>query len=301
MAQTEVRIQFFKATIFEERDGLLAEIETPAVFQYVQDVLKPQAEDPSRYMTLGNDNQLIMEIVQLKPSSIRGRFGVKRRTGLPRVEDAGVYSDLQLAATAGLAEIRHFIVYPKRHLLGIEINGNAPGISRWGQYLQFKVPNVDWVETNMILAGTATETLQRLGRIAGASLTVYSESSDVLGDLDPHLKTGLRQLKKSADNAREITVSFELGTRKRDESLELDWKAKLGTFLGKPEARQALRYVTLRAYDEQAARTRDVDLLEDRFVGFRKVAALDSTGRVLDSDSVFAQIDDLAKHLPSVE
>jgi hypothetical protein len=100
-----------------------------------------------------------MEITQVEDAAIRGRFGVKRRQGLPRIEDAGVYTDLQLAATAGLAEVRHFVVYPKLGRLGIEVNGNAPGISRWAGYLQYKVPGVDYVRTDMILADTAAETL----------------------------------------------------------------------------------------------------------------------------------------------
>jgi hypothetical protein len=298
MNQIDVRIQFFKVGFFTDKDGQFTKRSIPQVFRYVRDQLRPRTEEPSRYMTLGNDNQLIMEVVEIANGVIRGRFGVKRRRGLPRVEDAGVYSDLQLAATAGLAEIRHFVVYPRKKLLGIEVNGNAPGISRWAQYLQYKVPDLDWVSTEIILAGTAAETLKRVGRIAGATLTVYAESSETLGDLDGGLKSGLRSLKKSADNARKITVAFELGTRKRDESLELRFRKKLPGFLQKAESRQALSDLTIRAYDEAASRTRDIDLLEDRFVGFRKVAALDSAGRVIDSDSIFAQIDDVAKGLP---
>jgi hypothetical protein len=245
-----------------------------------------------------------MEIVDFAPDAtspekVRGRFGSKRRRGLPPVEDGGSYTDLTLAATAGLAELRHFIYYKHSKRLGIEVNGTAPTISRYAAYLMDKCASeVALVRPEIILAGTAAELLARVTRIAGASITVHLADADVLSEIDPHLAAGVKELNKVDGSAREVTVAFELGSRKQDETLDLGLKAKLQKFLGKKENREAVERLTVRGYDTGMGYTRDVDLLEDKFVGVRKVVTL-SDGQVVDSESAFAAIEDVATTLPS--
>jgi len=302
MATVPRRIYFYKVGFFEDQDGEMVEIAPTPSFEYVR-TLRPQDADPSRYMTLGDGNQLIMEMATTPNNgvtgSLRGRFGIKRLTGLPQVELAGAYSDLQLAAGAGLAELRHFVVYPARKILGLELNGNAPGPGRWGGYLMYKCPHVDLVRTDIVLSGTSTAVLNRLGRVAGATFTVYADQIDEVGELDDNLKRGLRALKKTSDNARKLSLTFELGSQKKDEDLDLDWKSRLGAFLRSSNGRQSVDKFSIRAFDPDAGYTQWIDLLEDKLVGYKKVVTLDAAGRVIDSSSMFSAIDEVFSTLPA--
>jgi hypothetical protein len=270
-----------------------------APYEYIRGLPADYDADPNRYMGLGDGNELIMEIVDVTDKKVRGRFGSKRRRGLPQVEEAGEYTNLTLAAKAGLAELRHFIFYVSGSRLGIEVNGTAPTISRFSGYIMHMVPDVDLVTTDMILAGSSAELLNRVTRLAGASVTVSLANADVLDQIDPHLGAGVRELHKVDDNARRVTVAFELVSRKRKDTLDLSLKSKLSNFLGKKENREAVEDVTVRGYDEYFGFTRTIDLLDDKFVGIRKVVTLDQDGRVVDSESVFAAIEDVAATLPS--
>jgi hypothetical protein len=301
VATIERRIHFYKLHHFvDPGDGGALELAAKPkdIYESIRKLPADYDADPNRYMPLSDGNELIMEIAEITPTRIKGRFASKRRRGLPQIEEAGAYTNLTLAAKAGLAEIRHFIYYPKTGRLGIEVNGTGPTISRFAAYLMRMSDEVDLVVTDMILSGTAAQLLQRVTRIAGASLTVHLDNAAVLDGIDKHLGAGLRELNKVDDNATQVTVAFELGSRKRDESLDLGLKSKLSNFLKKKENREALDDLTIRGYDQGVGYTRDIDLLEDKFIGIRKVVTLDPDGRVVDSDGVYAAIEDVAQHVP---
>jgi hypothetical protein len=158
---------------------------------------------------------------------------------------------------------------------------------------------MDLVRTDIVLAGTTSATLKRLGRVAGATFTVYAGEIDQVGALDQNLKKGLKALKQTSDNARKLTLAFELGSQKKNESLDLDWKGKIGSFLSSANGRQAVDDFQVRAFDRNIGKTQWIDLLEDKFVGYKRVVTLDAGGRVIDSSAMFNAIDEVYATLPS--
>jgi hypothetical protein len=302
VATLERRIHFYELRHWvapSDGGNVLKLIDDPtAPYTYIKGLPASYDSDPNRYMKLSDGNELIMEIVDATETKVRGRFGSKRRTGLPQVEEAGAYTSLALAAQAGLAEIRHFIFYVPEGRLGIEVNGTAPTISRFGTYVGQMAPGVDLVTTEMLLAGDAAALLKRVTRIAGASVTLPPENAEVLDQIDPHLGAGIRELNKVDESARRVKVAFELVSQKKSETLDLGLKEKLASFLSKKENREAVDDVTVRGYDEFFGFTRAIDLLDDKFVGIRKVVTLGADDRVVDSESVFKAIEETAATLP---
>jgi hypothetical protein len=307
MPELQRHIHFFDVEFGRfDYDGDAISVGMPGVMQHVAalPIAPPVFGSGSRYSPVlgAGEDSVLMEILgpPLVRGQVRGRFAVKRRSGIPPVEDAGHYRDLTLAAAEGLAEIRHFILWPREGLLGIEINGRGPTISRLRDYVLDKAADVgvEYVRVRMRLAGDQFDILERARRISSATVEVVRDRLDVVGALDSNLEAGLRQLARST-NARTITIDLRLGDRSRDATLELPWRDRARAFLADPEHRSAIARMKVQAFDEDLGRMRAVDLLEDRFVGHE--TAVEIRSGVVDSDSMYQGIVRSRRALPPSE
>jgi hypothetical protein len=227
---------------------------------------------------------------------VEGTFAYKRLVGIPPVERSGHVSPLALAAGAGLAEIRHYVYDSTRRLLGIEVNGRSAGISRLGEYIEAQCSAiVTRVEFVFRLDQDLVDLLGRVTTIRGASLTVLRDRASALSPLNRSLSNAIREL-GSAGDGLEITVAWEVGTRKRDEGISLPWLTRLPRFLG-GSGRDALTALNIRAHDLAFNRVRDIDLLETRLEGRKAVAVLD-TSNTVDSASMHRAIREVLADLP---
>jgi hypothetical protein len=294
----ERRIHLYRVAFERHAEsGAWEAVETPrAIFEAIGALPASASASPNRYLDLPDGNLLLIDVDDLVPL-VRARFAFKRTSGIPPIERRGHYRALRLQPGEGLAEIRHFVLDPGSGLLGIEVNGHSAGISRWAQYIEEIAPDlVTRVSPAMLIAGDIAETLRRIRRVRGASITVLRDRIGSLDDLDRDLAAGVRSLSAAADSL-EISVAFEVGTRHRDAEIRLPWLDRLPRFLTTQESREAVTDAVVRAYDPLVLRTREIDLLEDRFVGRRGIQQLDD-GSVV-AASMYEAIEEVMRDLPA--
>jgi hypothetical protein len=289
------RVHFFNVSMLDAEGD---PVDASAVFAHLGALPAADFADgvASRYLP-HDDDELFVEMLHTSAQELAGVFSVKRSRGIPRVERRGAYRPIGLTAGEGLAEARHFIFFPETGVLGIEINGRGPSISAFRDYLIAKGEDVGLFDVRLAfrLSSDQYDKLALTTRISSASISVYRDRLDEVSSLDPALHRGLASIKNST-NALEISVEYKLGDRRRDASLELPWKDDLPAFLQHPARREALHRLRINLRDEEAGRMREIDFLEDRFVGHVEVVRLDEGS--VDSDSMFDGIRRSARQLP---
>ncbi|MBF6619134.1 MAG: hypothetical protein ITG02_02770 [Patulibacter sp.] len=285
------RVLFYDVETFDNGSQNQQSVDIVPFFQAVAALpaVALSKKKPTRYLEW-KDNELLMEVFSSSADQIKGGFAIKRLSGLPRLESAGNWSDVVLQAGQGLAEIRHFIYWPKHKVIGIEVNGNGPGMGALAAYIKGKAPKgaIGLVEFSIYLAADQFDVLQASTRVSSATIGVRRDSLDEISKLDQDLHDGLESLAKSS-NAHELRVELKLGTRKKGASLDVGFAGKLKAFIGNAKQRESL--TTLKAYasDEGLGEMRTIDLLEDRFVG-REAVVVNNDG-VVDRASMLKAIE----------
>lgn len=288
------RIHFFRMTFSRVDTATQQLVETNDVlpiFRYIQALPASYDIEPNRYFPLYDGNDLLMQVDHIGEDKVRGQFAIKRRTKLPSIESDGQYLPLRLEARQGLAEIFHFVYYPETQLMGVEFNFFAPRIGRWQDYLTAKASHlVNMVETEIQLSGDVLRTLQRMGRKTVAVIGVHRDQVDVLEGLSGSLQRSFHELREMS-NGLELQVTMKLGTRRRDEELQMPWLRRLPQFLGIRENREALSILKIFAYDEDMRKTVPVDLLEDSMVVVKRVTSLGENSRAVMSGPMYEAIE----------
>lgn len=296
MITTNRRIHFFDIGFYTGLDDQQQPVADPRqVFREIG-ALHPRAADPNRYLEIQDGEHIYMEVEDFAAGAdaIRGVFASKRLRRIPRKERRGQYSNIALQSEEGVAEARHWIFFPNEHLLGMEVNGRGPHTSRFDYYIRQKLDWVTNVPLEMRVAGDVIDTLAKVTRIAGASLGIRRDNIEVLRDLDDDTYRAVKQLAETT-NGLEVRVSFELGTRRRDASLDLPWRERLPEFLGGADRREMIEQLKIRGFDIEAGHTRDIDLLADRFIGERAVAVVDDSSNAVVAESMWQAIDEVSR------
>ena len=115
----------------------------------------------------------------------RLRMGLIRRSGLPRVEDAGRVLPLAIASTQGLVEQTHLVFFDKG-IVGGEFNFYGPRPSRLADYLEQKVPHFPRISLDILLNRDSTEQLAHLRDVRLIDLRLRKDYVDVLADADEY-------------------------------------------------------------------------------------------------------------------
>lgn len=294
MASDTKRILFYDVDLFDASAPAKRQpVKAKPAFEMIKKLpaIELSAKKPSRYMAWGGD-ELLMEIFSIKAGQVRGAFAIKRRTGLPRLERAGKWSNLRLQAGQGLAYIRHFVYWTDRGLLGVEVNSRGPGIGALSDYLKEKAgaspANVGHAEFTIYLASDQFDRLNASSRVSTATIGVRRDSLSAVSELDQNVHDSLDALAKSG-NARELRVEMVLGDRRKGATLHLPFLTKLKKFTQDSHKREALTMLKAYAKDPELGEMRTIDLLEDRFVGSEQVVV--SNDGVVDQDSMLDAID----------
>lgn len=302
MSTLEKRIHFFDISFFGERsDGTEYEISVESVFAHIGQlpIAAPSDDETSRYWPLpGNgEDSLLMEVSKHAKFGTIGIFAVKRRSGIPRIERGGAYRNVNLGKEDGLAEIRHFVCWPKLRIIGFEINGRGPTMSRLESYILAKAGSVGVkaVRIQIRLASDQFDLLDNTRRISSASVEVARDRLSEVSKLDTDLQTGLSSLANST-NAKTVRFEWKLGDRSPESSLELKWLPKIRGFLNSPNHRGTIEKMKVNAFDSGLGKMRTLDLLENEFVGYRSVVQLRSG--VVDQEAMLKAIVAVRKDLP---
>lgn len=301
MATTQTkRIVFydFRAYGRKKRNQDAPEIALGPAFTAIKALpaLSPTLNTQSRYVPTSN-GQLLMEIFRNSKKQVRGGFAIKKSQDLPRLEKAGAWSDLTLEAEQGLAFIRHFIYWKDSALLGIEVNGNGPGLGALETYLLAqagKALGFIRCEATAYLATDRFDMLLASDRISSASIGVKRDDISAISTIDTGLHDSLKSAAKST-NAQELRIEFLLGDRRADASLSLPFLKKLKSFVASPSTRTKLTQLKARARDMDLESMETVDLLEEKFVAREEVVI--SRNGVVDRTSMLDAIDTASNDL----
>ena len=221
-----------------------------------------------RYMPWAGGDELLLEVTRTTPKRVMGVFAQKQYVGIGRIENRGKYRDLVLAAGEGLAQLRHFVYWPKQGLLGIEVNGRGPGMTALEKYLVDKCQKsngLNEVKFTVLLAPDAFDALQRADRISSATIGVRRENISAVSAFSSDIAEAFNAANE-ATNAKELRIEFKLGDRRQDASLELGFLDQAKKAVGNPLTRKALTSLQAVVKDPDWGTTRTIDLLEDRLV-----------------------------------
>jgi hypothetical protein len=293
------RIHFFNVEFLgEDQQGNEIPVDAPRVFRHLSRLpaVAYAPGTPSRYLPY-EDDEMFIQVERDTQAKVEGLFSLKRSQGIPRIERLGSYRGLGLQRGEGLAEARHFVYFRRTGILGIEINGRGPSISAIRDFIVAKCEDVGVTNVRLAfrLSSDQFDVLDRTTRISSATVSVFRDRIDEISALDANLHDGFKAIERSV-KALEIGVELRLGDRRRDATLEIPWRDRLGAFLQDPERREAVSKLKMKIRDEDAGRMREIDFLEDRFVGYEEVVALDD--RVIDSASMYAAIARSAQQVP---
>ncbi|MEM9520378.1 MAG: hypothetical protein AAGA37_13730 [Actinomycetota bacterium] len=145
---------------------------------------------------------------------LRGTFARKRLTNLPRLENAGQLSDLQLDKGTGLAELSHFVYFPDSNVLGMEYNHFAPRVHHFGRYLSEKTPHVDLVRFIPLLSPDTFKRVDELAQITRLELRVIG--TRVAGISGNNLRGVFSRLRQESPNATRLEARWSVDARDRN-------------------------------------------------------------------------------------
>lgn len=250
----------------------------------------PSSSAASRYMSWSGGDELLLEVLKIGTTRTTGVFAQKQYAGIGRIERSGQYRDLVLAAGEGLAHLRHFVFWPDRQLLGIEINGRGPGITAFEKYLIDKCAKsvrLREIAFTVLLAPDPFDQLQRAARISSATIGVRRADVSAVSAFSSDVHKAF-QAATETTNAKELRIEFKLGDRRQDASLELDFLDRAKKVLANPATRDALTKLQATVKDPEWGTSRTIDLLEERFVALAH--EVKTVNGVVDAKSMHAAI-----------
>ena len=133
------KIYFFRADAGSDDGGQPIPYDPTPALQRIQGLPFTQGADGNCWD--GADESVTCCWVDSTEAPQRLRLGNVRRRYLPRVEEGGVLSDLQIPPSSGIAEEIHVVFFPN-NIVGSEFNFYGPRISRLRRYLAAKTANV---------------------------------------------------------------------------------------------------------------------------------------------------------------
>lgn len=278
----ERKVYFYRA----ERQSMDGETWEPLDPKEVCRHLAPiECGSDNWYLDVGDGRDLCLWD-QSDARGVRLRLGVKRKQGLPFLEERGIASPLDISEVQGILEPTHVVLFDDG-LVGAEFNFHGPRISNLESYLERRA-GMSRLRFQLLLNDDATEQLSHIKELRLVHLRIHRSRLDVLGELN-----------ESLDGAFSATMSqFDIPTAEiilRTEPHKRDWLSRtllnpLKNLVKNPESRTALDLLQVRGLDDRSDHVELFDLLKDRLVSTRRVVKQQERYRTVDSDDMYRQI-----------
>ncbi|MBX0319739.1 hypothetical protein [Shouchella clausii] len=257
----------------------------------------------SRYKHYPNDDVsfLIDTEMSEKEDYLKGRFAISRRSALPELEVEGALKTLSIPANSGLAEITHFIYFKEKKILGVEFNFHGPRATALTNYLEEKSNNFkdrfDFVEIRPILNQDIDAQLQDVGEVNLFKMEVARNELELLRELDEDLHSAFEGAAKVSDEFESIEVALIKKKYSRG-GFRLPFTRKsLKELLSKDDNRQKINSLKVDAESISDGKAKVFDLLEDKMIVSKKIAAQSPISRSVDSKSMFQKIEEAYNEL----
>lgn len=242
----------------------------------------------------GDDHYAIAEEANFaEVKAIRGLFGVKRNKNLPQLEnESGQYEDLPLKDGEGLAELSHFVYFPKSAVIGIEYNHYAPRIGKLSGYIENKIHDCDRIDFDPIIRNDALERLTNLTEVIELTLVVAGDRVAEINKTSPPLGKIFRALKSGGPNTTQLTASWKFDGRTSDPDKRQLTKLRNGVIkIMRESGADKFEKGIVRGRTGDSPAIDQIDLVSEA-MGFKVgVASAAGNSRVADRASVYAAIE----------
>ncbi len=242
-------------------------------------------DDGSAYMT--EDDTVTCGWLDRAANPSRLRIADIRRTNLPQIEQLGALTPLTIDQRAGLAEQVHVTFYPN-NVVGSEFNFYGPRMSRVGRFLQDRA-GLGSLSFEALIRGDIVAQLNQLTDIRLFQLRISPAFIEEISQLDASVGGMFRSAEALGEVGRVEVVLRPIPYSRAP--LPARVREALGALVGRRVTREAAD-VFRTAGHMQDGSLRELDLLKDGLALEREVRRRGDGSRALDSESVYAAIDD---------
>jgi hypothetical protein len=214
------------------------------------------------------------------------RFGKTRRDQLPVVERAGRLEALEIDENAGLCDLGHLIIFEDGHVAA-EWNPDGPKLKRLTTYLSDKGGLMSHIKFRNLFERDIVDVVSRLVGVRVLDIDLPYDAVELAREADASLADAMVASEKlGASKKIGLTLTADQNSGKlRNLAMQL---AKL--IQKKPQERKRFLMLKATGYDSDLARTRYVDILEDKLVTGEMFPKRDSRSRSIDSAEAYRLI-----------
>lgn len=213
-----------------------------------------------------------------------------RRNGLPQLEQAGMVSDLNIAADAGLLESVHVMFFAD-NIVGADFNFYGPRLSRLGYYLRVKSGNVVPLATfHPLLRNDVAEQLDHLTELRLFDLKVKASYVDTIRQADVSLGDAFSANARVLEgDAEEIQLVLKSSKDNRKSALQR-LLAPLKALARGRDLRDNVARFQIKGKHGDTNHVEIIDLLRDQLIARKQVMRLGERSRAVDTESAFKAI-----------
>lgn len=287
-------IMFYRIIPPNGEDGRPIDVHMPPILQHIEGL--PWSET-GRYENIGDGNLMWCKVDTTTNVRSKIQVGASRRRALPPVEEGGVFGELPIGNTAGLAEISHMVIFPgKTPVIGAEFNLLAPRATRLARYLPSKAmgicPNI---RVEQLLNGDATEKLKRFANVTEFTLQVRPSYAKFLKEADRNVSSMINAAQRGF-SPEAVTITVGRKPYGRRAILPKEALAFLKRAAGREDLRSGVYEFEAYGIDTDG-REIFVDILRDRLVTHRRIPLDVGRSRHIDALEAYAAIEDAHEEL----
>lgn len=249
------------------------------------------------YLDEGDDKITCAEVVK-KTKSHRLKLYAIRRQDLPAIDDgsgSGQVKDLSLAATEGLAEAIHIVLYPN-NIIAAEFFFYGPRIARLQAFINRRCGMN--VRIEQLYRGDAVERALKFQDVRVLRIKVHPSQETKKALSEAGLDGAIDAAKKMGAG---VYADLTLRAEKNDSKFTQKAKKFIRT-LKQTDTRDLFDGAGIEGLNPDSDHVEPVNLLSDQLVRVAKIKRQSKRTRALDSDDAFAAIktayDDVKAELP---
>jgi len=276
-------IYFYRADAGRMESGAPVPLDLREALRHVDSL--PCAEG-GRYLEQDDGHTLCSWVDS--PDHQRFRLATIRRADLPRIEEAGNLTDLQLTADQGLYEPIHIQVLPD-NIVGVEFNFYGPRPSRLGSYLR-RVTGDDKIRFTLdpLLRQDVLAQLNRLEEIRVLDLAIRPSYASMVREANRDLGAAFAAAARVGQSQLvRLTLSPEPHHRG---FLSRAVRAATRSLAGRADIRENAQTFKVKGMDEETHTVEAVDVLRDQRVVSRNIVRLDERSRTINDAAAYEAI-----------
>jgi len=246
-----------------------------------------------RYVDLGDGNTLCSWIDSVNDQQFR--LATIRHSDLPRVEQGGDLTDLQLTAEQGLYEPIHLQLFDD-NIIGVEFNIYGPRPSRLSWYLR-KALSDDTIQYSLdpLLRKDVLDQLSRLEEVRSLDLAIRPSYASTVREANRDLGAAFSAASRAGRSQIVRLVLSPDGNRKG--FLSRSVRAATRKLAARSDIRENAQIFKVRGLDEATHTVEAIDVLKDQLVAYRSIVRLDERSRAISDVAAYEAVGDAYKSL----